>query len=275
MCKYFIGKENQKIKIAEEDITVYKAVRLSDDNKKWTAIYQSGFRAPVNEKVRAIGCYDHGNEYFTNISGGMFHSCANLNGFMNRISDVSDEGVKIVKCIIPKGTNYLASKVKNDICSEYIIVTDEVVFDFHQCVEGCQSREELYEKIEQSSYFEHPEILEIVSIKRKKYVHLKDKDHEVYISFIRNERMTWKDAVKACNTNGNKMPDTDDFDLIIKHRRELCAFMEKNNVPPLYGDFWTVAEFSRYGAWCYSGGSGRLNAAIKFIGLQSVPVLAL
>lgn len=33
------------------------------------------------------------------------------------------------------------------------------------------------------------------------------------------------------------MPDTDDFDLIIKHRRELYAFMEKNKVPSLIGYF--------------------------------------
>lgn len=275
MCKYFIGKENQKIKIAEEDITVYKAVRLSDDNKIWTAIYQSGFTAPVNEKVGACGCYDRGNGYFTNISGGMFHSCANLNTFMNRIEDVSEKGVKIVKCIIPKGTKYLASKVKNDICSEYIIVTNEVIFDFSQCRKECKNREELYEEMIKSSYFEHPEILEIVRVKGKKYVHLKDKDHEVYISFIRNSCMIWGDAVKACNTNGNKMPDTDDFDLIIKHRRELYAFMEKNKVPSLIGCFWSVAECNRGIAWFYGGIYGLLNFSYKCNEHQSVPVLAL
>ena len=275
MCKYFIGKENQKIKIAEEDITVYKAVRLSDDNKRWTAIYQSGFTAPVNEKVGAHGCYDRGNDYFTNISGGMFHSCANLNAFMNRIEDVSEKGVKIVKCIIPKGTKYLASKVKNDICSEYIIVTNEVIFDFNQCRKGCKNREELYEEMAKSSYFEHPEILEIVRVKGQKYVHLKDKDHEVYISFIRNGCMIWENAVKACNTNGNKMPDTDDFDLIIKHRRELYAFMEKNKVPSLIGYYWSGAEFSRTHAWCYNGIFGQLDNIYKYDDRQSVPVLAL
>lgn len=159
---------------------------MSDDNKRWAAIYQSGFTAPVNEKVGACGCYYCGNDYFTNISGGMFHSCANLNAFMNRISE---KGVKIVKCIIPKGTKYLASKVKNDICSEYIIVTNEVIFDFNQCGKGYKNREELYEEMAKSSYFEHPEILEIVRVKGQKYVHLKDKDHEVYISFIRNGYM--------------------------------------------------------------------------------------
>lgn len=275
MCKYFIGKKNQKIKIAKEDITVYKAVRLSDDNKRWTAIYQSGFTAPVNEKVEANGYYDRGNDYFTNISGGMFHSCANLNAFMNRIKDVSCKGIKIVKCIIPKGTRYLASKVKNDICSEYIIVTDEVVFDFNQCMKGCKNREELYEEVEKSSYFEHPEILEIVSVKRRKYVHLKDKDHEVYISFIRNDCKTWEDAVKACNTNGNKMPDTDDFDLIIKHRRELYTFIKKNKVPSLEGLFWSVAESYRFIAWYYYGNLGRLYDGYKYYVRQSVPVLAL
>lgn len=240
MCKYLIGKHNMQAKVAAEDMTVFKVVRLDLQNQRWQAVYQDGFSAPLNTKISAQGVYPETElDNLLIIGEGMFHSCADLNTI--KLRNDYRSGTYIVKCIIPKGTTYYASKVPNDLCSKKIIVTDVIIAG--NGYTKPEVSDKMLKNAEVSPY----------SKDDRTYIHIKDDNHEVYLSPMDLGICSWYEAVERCKKAGGRLPDTDDWDLICKYRHQVNPWLGKLQGHFLIGYCWSLSEFSDHSAWfCYS-----------------------
>lgn len=246
-----------ELKVAKEDMVTFKNVRLSKDRTEWRAVYQSHYRAKTNVVLTADGSHPtNRTPNFLEVGRGVFHSCADLNSMKHWGAEPE---TYIVKCIVPKGTKYYASKVPNDVCSEQIIVTDIIIagdgINSPQISEGMMRR---------------ADICEAVTIKGKRYLHVKDADHEVFLSAMDEGRYPWKEAMEKF-----KLPSTDDWDLIDKYRPQVDKLIAKLKVDPLNWYYWSLSEFYNIYAWCYYGYTGRFYYNIKSNDLTCRSVLAL
>ena len=262
MCKYFIGKHNMQAKVATEDMAVFKVVKLDLQNQRWRAIYQSSFSAPLNTEISAQGTYPERKlDNFLVIGAGMFHSCADLNTIKMR--NDYEPGTYVVKCIIPKGTTYYASKVPNDLCSEKLIVTDVIIAG------NGYTKPEISDKMlknaEVSTYHKD----------NRTYIHIKDEDHEVYLSLKNLDRCDWYDAIKKCKEFGGVLPNTDDWDLVNKYRHQIDPMLKELHGDSLDSYFWSLSEYDYYYVWSYSGGIGRFFYDFESDSYACRPVLAL
>jgi len=262
MCKYFIGKHNMQAKVAAEDMTVFKVVKLDLKNRRWRAIYQSSFSAPLNTEISAQGAYPERRlDNFLVIGAGMFHSCADLNTIKMR--NDYEPRTYVVKCIIPKGTTYYASKVPNDLCSEKIIVTDVIIAG------NGSTKPEISDKMlknaEVSTYHKN----------NRTYIHIKDEDHEVYLSLKNLDKCDWYDAIKKCKEAGGVLPDTDDWDLVNKYRHQIDPMLKELQGDSLCSYFWSLSEYNYRYAWYYYSVSGKVYYYTKYGSGGCRPVLAL
>ena len=265
-----------QVKVAKEDITTFKHVRLSEDRKTWYGIYQKRYEAPTNEVLRAEGRYpDVSGPNHVTVGAGMFHSCADLNSMVGWSTDFR-VGSFVVLCKIPKGTKYYMSKVPNDICSEQIIVTDIIILG-----DGA-NRPKLEPKLLRKA------IVEVVELNQhwgdancvsegKKYLHVKDDHHEVYLSLKNQGRLPWKEAIKkASEDKHERLPDADDWDLINKYRHQIDPMLREAKGDSLNDVFWSLSESNSHtGAWSYYGSSGSFFSTYKSYALSCRSVLAL
>ena len=253
MCKYLIGKHNTEPKVAERDIEVFKIVKKIKDGV-WYGLYQTSYSAPTNTKLVAEGDSTPvaNSHNWICLEDGWFHSCANMNAVMARASANS----VVVKAIIPKGSTYYRSKVGNDICSKELIVTDEVI-DSDKW-EGMRER---------------PEVLEVSEVEGKRWLHVKDNEHEVYIALRTECECTWDDAMEKYD-----LPSTDDWELVIKYLPEIREFIEANQDCDIEGFdsgwYWSSGEYNSANTWFYYGINGRLYVYGKYYTFRVRPVLA-
>lgn len=228
MCEYFFDKGMQP-KVADRDITTYKVVRLSKDKKTWNATYQY-YNAPINKLLTAEGDFNpETHDEWMSIGSGMFHSCYDIQSLRKHLSN----GVVAVKCIIPKGTKYYCNKIGTGICSKQIIVTNEKV-DINQITE--------------------PDILEVVEIEDEKYIHVKDSDHEVYLSLFNIAKENWNDAKARFENDSKKsLPSPDDWMFVQRYSSQVDKLIIEHEGDTLGSWFWSGVRYSNYSAWYYTG----------------------
>lgn len=251
MCKEFIGKNNIKPRVAEEDIRVFKAIYLNEDGKTWHSIYIEGYTAPLNTILTAEGWEDiYVSDYdWISIGGGFFHSCADINS----IRHILCYGCIVVEAIIPKGSVYYRSKVGNNFCSKEIIVTDKIVYKYGDDIKPL---------------LKHPDALEIVEKDGEKWLHVKDCEHEVYFATKSVGKYSWDDTINM----DVELPSTDDFDLIAKYKGEIDDFCNEEGIEVFEDCYRSSGEFYSYYAWFYNGYNGILYYNVKYYSFSVRPV---
>jgi len=127
--------ENKKIEV-KEDLVCYKVERKHSVKDIWITLYRN-CHLKRNEIISANGCRNYIELSHITISGGYFHSFANLEDAIYELETWGDtyENMRIVKCFIPKGietfTGFFkySSEIKlNTYASRKIFITDEVVY---------------------------------------------------------------------------------------------------------------------------------------------------
>lgn len=118
MCT-ICNKTEFKRKIAETDIPCYKVMRF-ENGQYYTPYYnmqmEIGMRydnmdeETITDEVKSIDIWWGDWDKFKEIKGGFFHSYINFYSATQQLNKnkVNDVGYHIIKCIIPKGTEYIA-----------------------------------------------------------------------------------------------------------------------------------------------------------------------
>ena len=125
MC-FYIHPKHQEKKIAKRDIVCYKYGRVTKAGNKFSPSCYTGFYYPFGEKVEQKGNrwpYIHTYRGFfpKRIEKG-FHSYSNkkaIKGFTKRYYN-------IVKCIIPKGTEYFYDPKTKTYVSRALVVQEVI-----------------------------------------------------------------------------------------------------------------------------------------------------
>lgn len=119
MCLYSDGKR----RIAENDIRVWKKVRVPVSGDSWRGLFE------YNDKVFPFGkvCVEEGGEPEDGcmVFGGFFHSFRQkTDASFIRVGKfaVSSEKNAVVECTIPKGSVYYAGRCGDGFASDKIIV---------------------------------------------------------------------------------------------------------------------------------------------------------
>lgn len=267
MCKYLIGKHNMQPHIAQEDIPVLKGVKLLPDGR-WAGLYRNSYTAATGKVISAEGNarMNTNGDLWACVEGGMFHSCTDLNAFVPRRTDFYPDH-SIVRAIIPKGTKYFVTKVGNDICSEKLIVTTEEVVN-------CRDMK-LYSP-EFMQMLEFAPTVEVVEAKGKEWLHVKNHEHEVFLSLVDVGYGYWSTCKRLAIEYGGILPNTDDWDLINKYRHQVDPILEHlPQAKDLKRAYWSLSECYNVSAWFYYGHSGRFGGGDEIDSFTCRSVLAL
>ena len=131
MCWY--SQKQPDYKVADKGIVVYK--RFCQDDMvyvehKLASVYSLvyGYNYAINQLNKPIELWHYNNNGFYDIYEG-YHSWLTRKPPVGITLPTFGKIIKIVKCVIPKGSTYAKNEI-GEVVSSNIIVTDEIIDRF-------------------------------------------------------------------------------------------------------------------------------------------------